>query len=76
MRSAGTKPESAGMMAVLRATMPCLRSGQRSARVSSSDDEDGANLSDDDVYLVCLSKGRDVFNSLERAGDIKRRLPS
>lgn len=74
MHSARTRPESAGMMAALRASMPCLRIGQRSARVSSSDDEDDSSLSDEDIYLVCLSKGRDVFNSLERAGDIKRRI--
>jgi len=29
---------------------------------------------DDDVYLICLSKGRDVYNSLELGSELKKRV--
>jgi hypothetical protein len=68
----------------LRAGTRLRQRNKAKATVTHGDDAEaqeppqhaGANRSDDDVYLVGLSKGRYVFNSLERAGDIKRRLPS
>ena len=68
--------ESDGMFSQICAGLPCF--GPRHARVSSSDDEDMTSgtdgVAEDDIYLVCLSRGRDVFNSLETGAAIKRRL--
>ena len=56
----------------LCSVVPC--SGLSVNRVASSDDEDSPAPRDEDVYLVCLSKGRDVFNSLERGSEIRGRM--
>ena len=71
MTPGNTGDDAPGLATRLCCTLPY--SAAATSKGPLSDDEDIPET-DDDVYLVCLSVGRDVFNSLERGRDIKSRM--